>query len=154
MDPANDTGPVVVPTAQNNQPMTPAMPAAAPTPAVPETGGMNKEVMPPLRPPETAVVVEVGKDHELEPEVEGWIEHLKQDGEIKLTEPIKNDQGEIVMSNVSPQAADDKLVVPLTEEGMKTGLKQPLDSSARWLTEWIKRLIGMFGNKVSYKKGD
>lgn len=120
----------------------------------PMVGSVQKEVLPPQKTPEIAPVVEVGKDKELEPEVEGWIEHLKQEGEIKLPEPIKDDQGNVVMAEAPAQVVNDKLVVPMTQAGVTQGLKQPVTSSARWLSEWIKRLVKMFGNKIAYKKVD
>ena len=118
----------------------------------PMVGSVQKEVLPPQRPPETVTVVEVGMDKELEPEVEGWIEHLKQEGEIKLPEPIKDDQGNIMMAEAPAQVVNDKLVVPMTQAGVGQGLKQPVTSSARWLAEWIKRLVKVFGGKIAYKK--
>ena len=127
-------------------------PPAQPSPQ-PMVGSAQKEqLVVPQKPPETVTVVEVGKDKELEPEVEGWIEHLKQEGEIKLPQPIKDDQGNIVMAEAPARVVDDKLVVPMTQAGVKLGLKQPTTSSVRWLAEWIQRLVKMFGGKVAYKK--
>lgn len=120
----------------------------------PVSGGLQKELLLSQKAPETVPIVEVGKDRELEPEVEGWIEHLKQDDEIKLPEPIKDQQGNILMAEAPAQVVQDKLVVPMTQQGVQAGLKQSVNDSARWLSVWIGRLVKMFGDKVAYKKAE
>lgn len=128
-------------------------PSVQPMPQ-PLTGSAQKEQLMPPSTLEAVPVVEIGKDKELEPEVEGWIEHLKQDSDPALAEPIKNDQGDIVMAAPPTQVINDKLVVPMTQIGAQTGLKKSVNDSARWLAVWIQRLVKMFGDKVAYRKID
>jgi hypothetical protein len=125
-------------------------PPVQPTP--PPVGSVHKEALPPQKAPEMVPLVEMDKDRELEPEVEGWIEHLKQEGEIKLAEPIKDEQGNVVMAEAPAQVVNDKIVVPMTQGNVKANLKKPVTDSARWLAEWITRLVKMFGDKVTFKK--
>jgi hypothetical protein len=100
---------------------------------------------------ETAPMVELSEQHEMEPEVEGWVEKLEQADEIKLPKPVEH-EGEVLVADSGAQVAGDRIVLPMTETGMAQGMKMKVKSSARWLAEWCMRLIKLLGDQVQYKQ--
>ena len=135
----------------NPQSQTPQQLVSQPQPV--GVGG-DKEVEPIAR-PESVPLVELREHHEVEPEVEGWIEHLEQDGEIKIPDAIKDENGDVVMANADDvQVIEDKLVLPMTQSSVQQNSKGKISDSARWLAEWCLRLIKMLGGKVKYKEGE
>lgn len=156
----------VQPATSNQTPVTQAIgqavqSGAVPQPLQPQTqpsvqpvGGVHKEQLAvPTKPPETVMMEEVGRQAELEPEVEGWLEQLKQEGEITLPQPLKDDSGQVMMAEMPVQVVGDKIVVPMTQQSLAANLKKPISDSGRWLAEWVQKLKKMFGDRVAFRQG-
>jgi len=89
---------------------------------------------------ERPVTLEVTPEEHMEPLV----------GEtVSLPGPILDDTGQIVMDNTAPQQVVVKL--PLTGAQMDQALHLKIIYSFRWLAEWMKRLLKIFGSKFVYK---
>ena len=114
-------------------------------------GSRDKEAGP-MGKLETSPVVKVEEGAEVEPEVEGWLEKLERQGEIDLPDQIVDDNGNVVLSKVPAVDPDEVIFLPVTEVEMEQGLAAKLTDSAKWLTEWAKRLMKMFGNQVQYRE--
>ena len=114
----------------------------------------NKEAGPiipekPLVAPETTRLVEIQETEPLPEEVEGWLQKLGQEGDIKLDQPITHD-GHILLANTEAQVIKEKVVLPLSQTGVQQGLTQKVTDSARWLAEWCVRLVKIMKDKVKY----
>ena len=127
-----------------------------PTPATTTPASVslpNKETTPlrePLSPPpETTRLIEIQENEPLPEEVEGWLQKLGQEGDIKLDKPITRD-GDILLSNTEAQVVKQKIVLPMSQTGVQQGLTQKVTDSARWLAEWCLRLIKVMKDRVKY----
>lgn len=138
-----------LPTSVKAQP-TPASNSPISTPAPSPMSSGNKEAEPIANNAETTTLVELHKDHELEPEVEGWLEKVERSRDVRLPAPIQDDQGNIILDNTETTAPEDKIVLPLTHEAVNKGVHAKVTDSARWLATWCLRLIKKFGNQVQY----
>lgn len=98
---------------------------------------------------ETVRMVEVSETHEMEPEVEGWIEKLERADDVHLQKPLVHDD-QVIMTDPADMADDDMIVLPLTHDEVEKGLHAKVYDGARWLAEWCVRIIKLFGNKVKY----
>ena len=72
--------------------------------------------------------------------------------EITLPQPITDDTSQVIMDNATPQQVTIKL--PLTGQQMDQALHLKIVYSFRWLAEWMKRLLKIFGSKFIYRIGD
>lgn len=96
-----------------------------------------------------AQVVETEKSAEVPPEVESWIEKV-QHHEIQAPH-------EVVVADKTTQqltgnyASDPVIVLPVTQQGMQTGITKSVTESARWLVEWCTRIIKKFHGMVVYR---
>jgi hypothetical protein len=127
-------------------------PATIATPANP-ISHPNKEVAPiidkaPIA-PETTRLVEVREQEPLPEEVEGWLQKLDQEGDIKLDKPITQD-GDILLANTEAQVVKEKIVLPMSQSAAQQGLTKKVTESARWLAEWCVRLIKVMKDRVKY----
>lgn len=114
----------------------------------------NKEAAPPLVSetsvvPEAAKLVEVRETEPLPAEVEGWLQKLDEEGDIRLDKPISHD-GDVLLANSEAQVVKEKIILPMTQSALNQGLTQKVTDSARWLAEWCLRLIKMMKDKVKY----
>jgi hypothetical protein len=99
--------------------------------------------------PEKVSYTEIGITPEVAPEVKDWLTKLEQGEEIKLPQPVTDDQGQVLLNNAAPQQVT--IVLPLTETEMIRTLHLKLIYAARWLGEQVKRLSQMIGGKFVYK---
>ncbi|MFH1840650.1 MAG: hypothetical protein ABH807_00605 [Candidatus Shapirobacteria bacterium] len=99
--------------------------------------------------PETVKYTEVETTPEIGPEVKDWLTQLEQGEEIKLPQPVTDDQGQILVSNVAPQQVT--ITLPLTEAEMRRALHLKLVYAARWLGEQMNRLSQIMGGRLVYK---
>ncbi len=116
-----------------------------------EAGGFDKE-REPGRSLNMAPLVELKETHEVEPEVEGWLEKLEREGEVVLPDPIVDDNGNVVLSNAVAPDVEEVVSLPLTEQEVSRGLRGKVSESTRWLSEWARRLVKMLGNQVKYRQ--
>jgi hypothetical protein len=100
---------------------------------------------------ELTPITEFTRKVDLEPEVEGWLEKLEKE-ESQLAQPVLDKKGKVVLQDVTQQAGKFKVVLPLTQAQVKTGLRHKVVDSLRWLAEWCVRMIKMFGQKVAYRR--
>ncbi len=123
-----------------------------PTPPAAPISSPHKEFGPVSEPKpiqaEAAPLVEI-QEKELPPEVEGWLQKLDSEGDIKLDQPITHD-GEVLLADTEAQVVKDRLVLPLTQSGVQSNLKAKVTDSARWLAEWCVRLLKLMKDKVKY----
>lgn len=118
----------------------------------PTVGQVHKESAPisePTQTQETAPLIEIHETEKIPEEVEGWLQKLNQAGDINLHNPITHD-GDVLLANTEAQVVKEKLVLPLSESGIKSGLKSKVSDSARWLAEWCVRLVKMIKDGVKY----
>ena len=86
---------------------------------------------------------------ELKPE--DYVTKIKTAAEIKLPKPVIDDNGAQILTPAQPQNV--KITLPLTNQKTVAGLSKKVNSSFRWLSEWVKRTIKLAGNKFIYKYG-
>lgn len=89
------------------------------------------------------------KEFKIPKEVGEVVKEVKKEEEIKLPQPIKDEYGQILMEAASPSKP--KIVLPLDDQGIKTGVKQKVSDSIRWLAALCIRLIKMFPGRAIYK---
>jgi hypothetical protein len=95
---------------------------------------------------------EVREAHEVEPDVESWLEKKEEAGEIKIPEAIKDEHGAVVLDNAPATAMHDQVVVPMSHQAMLTNKKRPIEDAAKWLAFWVERIAKMLGNRVKFKE--
>ena len=93
-------------------------------------------------------IVERATKIEIKPEIEK-VESVIGGEEITLPQAIVDDQGAIILDNTVSQQIIIKL--PLTEEEMAKALNLKIIYSFRWLAEWTKRVLKVFGGKFIYR---
>ena len=128
------------------------LPPSSPPPVSTPISAPHKEAGPISEPnpiqSEAAPLVEI-QEKELPPEVEGWLQKLDSEGDIKLDQPITHD-GEVLLADTEAQVVKDRLVLPLSQSGVQSNLKARVTDSARWLAEWCVRLLKLMKDKVRY----
>lgn len=95
--------------------------------------------------------VEIEKNPELPPEVEGFINKVEQQAdqlpkEIVIADAIKN------LPQHHPLPKQPVVILPITPEIEKTGATKSPKFSVRWLVEWSRRIMKMFVGKVIYRQ--
>jgi hypothetical protein len=113
----------------------------------PTGAGERKEAM--TGPPERAPMVEISPPKEVGPEVKDWLTRLETGEEIQLPQAVTDDQGQPLVSPAQP--AQVAVSLPLTDEEMNRALHLKIVYAARWLAEWMKRLVKIVGGKFTYK---
>jgi len=121
--------------------------ASPPVNFTPAGAGERKEAI--VSAPEKAPLTEVAPVKETGPEVKDWLTKLETGEEIKLPQPVTDDNGQVMLDNATPQQVT--VTLPLTEEEMNRALHVKIIYSLRWLAEWTKRLIKIVGGKFLYK---
>jgi len=96
---------------------------------------------------EKFTVVERPRTPEFTPKIER-VESVVGE-EITLAQPIIGEDGAIVLDNPTPQQMVIKL--PLTDDQMNQALHLKVIYSFRWLAEWTKRVLKIFGGKFIYR---
>jgi hypothetical protein len=95
--------------------------------------------------------VEIEKNPELPPEVEGFINKVEQQAdqlpkEIVIADAIKN------LPQHHPLPKQPVVIVPITPEIEKTGATKSPKFSVRWLVEWSRKIMKMFVGRVMYRQ--
>lgn len=94
------------------------------------------------------ILTEVPKTPEVPPEIE-HVEAVAK-SEIYLPQPVTDDiTGQVILDNAAPQQVT--VTLPLTDEEMNRALRLKIIYAARWLAEWMKRVLKIIGGKFSYK---
>ena len=123
-------------------------------------GSLDRPVAPPLSKDEEKAIGSFYKEGEpgiigkkefkISKEVGEVVKEVKKEEEIKLPQPIKDEYGQILMKAASPSKP--KIVLSLDDQEIKTGIKQKVSNSIRWLAVLCVRVIKMFPGRVVYKK--
>ncbi len=95
--------------------------------------------------------VEIEKNPELPPEVEGFINKVEQQAdqlpkEIVIADAIKN------LPQHHPLPKQPVVILPITPDVEKAGATKSPKFSVRWLVEWSRRIMKMFVGKVIYRQ--
>jgi len=94
--------------------------------------------------------VELEKQHELPPEVEGFLQTVEDHQEqIPHEIVIADSQSGQALPRVMAQPV---IVLPITPEIEEDGKKKPPNFSVRWLIEWSWKVMKVFSGKVVYRK--
>ncbi|MBI3954789.1 hypothetical protein HY333_01970 [Candidatus Collierbacteria bacterium] len=97
-------------------------------------------------------------------EVEGYIERIERQSEVKSAQSplqpapqvqqapasVVSDMGQIVLQSAQ-KVGKPKIVLPLTEDGIKKGLHHKMIDGVRWLAEWCIFMIKKYPGRVFYK---
>ena len=73
--------------------------------------------------------------------------------DIKLPQPVTDDDGQVIVADAGSQVVEDKIVLPMTEDELMENKTKKVNTSARWLAEWCVRLVKKWGDKVAYREG-
>lgn len=97
---------------------------------------------------EKSVLTEIPETPEVPPEIE-HVEAIAK-GEVYLPQPVTDDKtGQVMLSNTVSQQI--KVTLPLTDEEMNRALGLKIVYAARWLAEWMKRMLKMISGKFTYQ---
>ena len=99
--------------------------------------------------PEKVEVAEVKEPEQVPEEVAGWMERVERGEDVHLAKPVTH-MGQTLVEPAKPK--DVRVVLPLTEEGVKKGLHHKIADSVRWLAHWCVRLVKKLPGKVIYRK--
>jgi hypothetical protein len=106
-------------------------------------------------------------EHQLTPdqianrEVEGYIEQVERHAETQQpkvqtqnqtpvqSKPVPSDMGKTVTGQFS-NLAKPKIVLPLDQNEVETGLKRNVFEGVRWLSEWCVMMIKKYPGRVFY----
>lgn len=115
----------------------------------------HKEAEPKLA-NESIPLMELEQNHEMEPEVESWLEKVEQGDESRLSQQVKDDSGQVLVANATDDLSEDNtndvVVLPLTEAQIEQGLHMKVYESMRWLAEWCVRVAKLLGHRVRYRQ--
>ncbi len=110
---------------------------------------MGKELEPKISPDELAAQ-----------EVEGYIERIEKQTEIKPPTQVTTGQPAVTMSAadaakkamaVGPRRPKQQIVLPLDEDGVRRGLHHKVWDAIRWLAEWSIYMIKKYPGRVFYR---
>jgi len=94
--------------------------------------------------------VEELRSPEISPEVEKYIEEVKEDPTHFTKEVVVADQK--LIQPATQFVAQPVIILPITAEEMKEAKRAPITSSRRWLAEWTEKIIKMFAGSVVYRE--
>jgi hypothetical protein len=94
--------------------------------------------------------VEAEKSPELSPEVEKYINEVKEDQDKAPKEIVITDITQDLPAD-GQYIAEPVIVLPITPEIEKKGKRKSPKFSLRWLVEWSQKIIKIFSGKVIYR---
>jgi len=84
----------------------------------------------------------------LDKEVEPLVEKIEK--EVYLNKPVTDDYGAPL---VSPPSVQNPIIsLPVSKMLYEVGLKQKVEDSMRWLSEWCSRIIKILGGRASFRE--
>ncbi len=95
--------------------------------------------------------VEEEKSPEISPEVEKYLNEVKQDQE-KAPKEIVIASADLDLPSQDKYVSEPVIVLPITPEIEKRGKRKSPKFSIRWLVEWSQKVIKMFAGKVVYRQ--
>jgi hypothetical protein len=117
------------------------------------TGGFgDKEREPVVVGGDNVPLVQYQEQEKVPEKVESWVERINSAEDISLPEPVMDDDDNVVMAEEPVKVINDAVIVPLTEDELKQGLKHKVVDSVRWLAEWVMKVIKMNGDKAFFKQ--
>lgn len=130
------------------QPAAPAEPISVPFGSKEQSPIQLRELSVDL--PPGVQQVEVEKSVEISPEVEKFIEEIKQHEQQIPQEVVINAQQQTTPLPTN-FVSKPVVVLPLTEQELAEAKKESLDSSRRWLAEWTEKVMKMFSGSFIFK---
>lgn len=103
--------------------------------------GMAKEAEPPVTVSEAPVITEIGKEHELPPEVTGAGVTMHPNS-VDIPKSVA-DLGVQSVDQAYAAPVTPPVPLPLSDDQIAKGLHQSILSSWRWLAEWCVRQLSM-----------
>ncbi len=104
-----------------------------------EFGGKEKE-------PHKIVEIPTHPEIEKHPELEGYIEKVEKEAELK--NPVMDDKtGQILVQSSTPQKP--KIKLPLSDGQIEEGLHHKIWESIRWLAVWCQRQLELIHGHLS-----
>lgn len=100
---------------------------------------------------ESAEIGIIPETPEISPELEEHIQAVQR-GEIELPGPIEvgTHEGQpVTIQSSAPQQPN--IVLPLTQNDLQLGKKQPINTAFRWLAEWMVWLIKKYPGRAVYR---
>lgn len=95
--------------------------------------------------------VEEEKSPEISPEVEKYLNEVKQDRNKAPKEIVIADVDQDLPSQ-DKYVSEPVIILPITPEIEKKGKRKSPKFSIRWLVEWSQKIIKMFAGKVVYRQ--
>ena len=95
-------------------------------------------------------VIEVEKSAEIPPEVESWMEKVEHHEVKAPNQVVVADQ--TAQMPTGDYAAQPVIVLPATQQAVKTGMKKGVQDSIRWLAEWCIKMMKKFHGLVVYRE--
>lgn len=96
---------------------------------------------------ESVPMVEVESSAEIPPEVQEYVEKTDHRN-MELQKPVVH-HGKPIVESAAP-SGQPQIVLPLTHQGVVTGLKAGVGKSVMWLATWCVRVIKKFRGRVVY----
>ncbi|HUV72132.1 MAG TPA: hypothetical protein VMW25_03930 [Clostridia bacterium] len=88
------------------------------------------------------------EEPKLDKEVEKYFEKVEE--EQYLSQPVTDDAGQVLVSPAAPQKP--QIVLPVTQVTYNLGLTKKVSDSLRWLSEWCRRLLKIFGSRAIFRE--
>lgn len=131
--------------ATTQDPLNPARPSSS---TAKETAPLNIEVSGEM--PSGMQSVEQLRTPEISPEVEKYIEEVREEPSSFPHEVVLADQQMVQPSNGF--VAQPVIVLPMTEEEFKEAKKAPPETSRRWLAEFTEKIRKIFEGGVMFRQ--
>ena len=97
-----------------------------------------------------AQLVEVEPQPEIPPEVESYLQKVDERTDTAPQEIVIADGSQTVPTK-HPYPSQPVVVLPITKDEEKEGIKKSPKFSIRWLVEWSRRLMKVFMGKIIYR---
>lgn len=115
-------------------------------------GNVDKEREPVLQVGDNVPLVQYKEEEKIPENVESWIERINTADDVTLPKAVTDDEDNVLVAEPPVTVINDAIILPLTEEEMKKGLKHKIEDSFRWLAEWMKKIIRGNDGKAFYRE--
>jgi len=110
-------------------------------------GGPEREPIP-IQTPETAPLMEVGFEQEMDPEVQEYMQRVERD-KVALNQPIVV-HGQTIVQPAHWPGKEPTFQMPASREVIVAGLRAKVHKSVRWLATWCVKMFKKFQGRVIY----
>lgn len=95
-------------------------------------------------------VIDIERSAEVPPEVESWMEKVEHHEVKAPAQTVVADQ--TAQQPTGDYASQPVIVLPITQQATKTGMKKGVQDSIRWLAEWCVKMMKKFHGLVVYRE--